>query len=142
MWWEEEEEGRDYWEYKVEKNVFREITTGTSNELETASESARSIVKVFGRSDKLGPVTFGEKERIPFMGANMDGDNNYSEETALVIDKEVAKLIEDARKVAQNILKQKRKTLDKIAKVLIEKETIERQEFEQLVGINGKAIKK
>ena len=128
--------------YTAEKNVFGDITTGPSNDLEKASEIARSIVKVFGMSDKLGPVTFGEKERIPFMGANMDGDNNYSEETALVIDKEVAKLIEDARKVAQNILKQKRKTLDKIAKVLIEKETIERHEFEQLVGINGKAIKK
>ena len=128
--------------YTAEKNVFGDITTGPSNDLEKASEIARSIVKVFGMSDKLGPVTFGEKERIPFMGMGMDGDNNYSEETAITIDKEVAKLIEDARKVAQNILKQKRKTLDKIAKVLIEKETIERHEFEQLVGINGKAIKK
>ena len=128
--------------YTAEKNVFGDITTGPSNDLEKASEIARSIVKVFGMSDKLGPVTFGEKERIPFMGMGMDGDNNYSEETAITIDKEVAKLIEDARKVAQNILKEKRKTLDKIAKVLIEKETIERNEFEQLVGINGKAIKK
>ena len=128
--------------YTAEKNVFGDITTGPSNDLEKASEIARSIVKVFGMSDKLGPVTFGEKERIPFMGMGMDGDNNYSEETAITIDKEVAKLIEDARKVAQNILKEKRKTLDKIAKVLIEKETIERDEFEQLVGINGKAIKK
>ena len=85
-------------------------------------------------SAKLGPVTFGEKEHLPFLGRDMESAKNYSENTALEIDKEVSILIEDARKTAEQVLRQKRKTLDKIAKVLVEKETIEREEFEELVG--------
>ena len=113
--------------------VFGDVTTGPSNDLEKASEIARSIVKDFGMSEKLGPVTFGEKEHMPFLGRDMESAKNYSESTALEIDKEVSVLIENARKVAEKVLAQKRKTLDKIAKVLVEKETIEREEFEQLV---------
>ncbi|HEY4509483.1 MAG TPA: ATP-dependent zinc metalloprotease FtsH [Candidatus Paceibacterota bacterium] len=119
--------------YTAEKMVFGDVTTGPSNDLEKASEIARSIVKDFGMSEKLGPVTFGEKEHMPFLGRDMESAKNYSESTALEIDKEVSVLIENARKVAEKVLAQKRKTLDKIAKVLVEKETIEREEFEQLV---------
>ncbi|HZX50215.1 MAG TPA: cell division protein FtsH, partial [Candidatus Paceibacterota bacterium] len=120
--------------YVAEKMVFGDTTTGPSNDLEKASEIARSIVKDFGMSAKLGPVTFGEKEHLPFLGRDMESAKNYSETTALEIDKEVSILIEDARKTAEQVLRQKRKTLDKIAKVLVEKETIEREEFEELVG--------
>ena len=120
--------------YVAEKMVFGDTTTGPSNDLEKASEIARSIVKDFGMSAKLGPVTFGEKEHLPFLGRDMESAKNYSENTALEIDKEVSILIEDARKTAEQVLRQKRKTLDKIAKVLVEKETIEREEFEELVG--------
>jgi len=120
--------------YVAEKMVFGDTTTGPSNDLEKASEIARSIVKDFGMSAKLGPITFGEKEHLPFLGRDMESAKNYSENTALEIDKEVSILIEDARKTAEQVLRQKRKTLDKIAKVLVEKETIEREEFEELVG--------
>jgi len=120
--------------FVAEMLVFKDTTTGPSNDLEKASEIARSIVKVYGMSDKLGPVTFGEKDHIPFFGRDIDEGTNYSEVTALQIDKEVTKLIEDARKTAERILKQKRKTLDTIASILIKKETIEREEFEKIVG--------
>lgn len=122
--------------YAAEKMVFGDITTGPSNDLEKASEIARSIVKDYGMSEKLGPVTFGEREHMPFLGRDVESGKNYSENTALEIDREVNKLIEDARKMADRMLRQKRTTLDKIAKILVEKETIEREEFEQLVGKN------
>ncbi len=128
--------------YVAEKIVFLDITTGPSNDLEKASEIARSIVKDFGMSEKLGPLTFGEKEHFPFLGRDMEAAKNYSETTAVEIDKEVAILIENARKAAEKVLSQKRKTLDKIAKVLVEKETIEREEFEQLIGSPAKTVRK
>jgi cell division protease FtsH len=125
--------------YAAEKSVFGDVTTGPSNDLEKASEIARSIVKDYGMSEKIGAVTFGEKESMSFLGHNMEGSKDYSEATALEIDKEVAKLIEDARKTADRVVRQKRKMLDKIAKTLIERETIEREEFEQLVGKSTKS---
>lgn len=128
--------------YAAEKMVFGDITTGPSNDLEKASEIARSIVKDFGMSEKLGAVTFGEKEHTPFLGRDMESAKNYSETTAQEIDREVAALIENARKVAEKMLRQKRRTLDKIAKVLIEKETIEREEFEELIGKISKPSRK
>ncbi|HCM36402.1 MAG: cell division protein FtsH [Candidatus Wildermuthbacteria bacterium RIFCSPLOWO2_02_FULL_47_9c] len=126
--------------YTAELLVFLDITTGPSNDLEKASEIARSIVKDFGMSERVGAVTFGEKEYMPFWGRDVESGKNYSEATALQIDREVAQLIESARKTAGKILSQKRKTLDKIAQVLIEKETIEREEFEQLVGKPVKSL--
>lgn len=126
--------------YAAEKLVFGDTTTGPSNDLEKASEIARDIVKEYGMSEKLGPVSFAEKDHPIFFGSSMDSGPNYSETTALLIDKEITTLIENARNTAAKILKQKRKTLDKIAKVLLEKETIERQEFEKLVGKISKVV--
>jgi cell division protease FtsH len=118
--------------YCAEKLKFREITTGAGNDLEKASELARKLVKEYGMSS-LGPVVFGEKEELAFLGQEFSGQRNYSEEVATKIDKEVARFIEEAEKTATNILKKRGKTLDKIAKTLIEKETIEREEFESLI---------
>ncbi|MCH8048798.1 ATP-dependent zinc metalloprotease FtsH [Patescibacteria group bacterium] len=123
--------------YVVEKLIFGDVTTGSSNDLEKASEIARSLIKEFGMSDKLGPVSFGEKQSMPFFGKETE-EQNYSEKIAAEIDQEVALLIEDARRTAEKIVKQKRKTLDDIAKVLLEKETIEREEFEKIVGAQVK----
>ena len=85
-------------------------------------------------SEKLGPVSFSENEHITFMGKEIGEQQNYSDAVAAEIDKEVARFIEDAQKTANLILKKKHKTLAKIARVLIEKETIEKEEFEKLVG--------
>ncbi len=119
--------------YAAEKMVFGDITTGSSNDLEKASEVARSFVKEFGMSEKLGPITFGERMGLSWFGRGPE-EKNYSEKVAAEIDEEVAQLLSNARATAEKILRQKRKTLDKIAQVLIEKETIEKEEFEQLIG--------
>ncbi len=120
--------------YVTEKLVFQDITTGASNDLEKASEIARSLVKEYGMSDKIGPVTFGDKEEMMFLGRKGAESQDYSEKIAEEIDREVSSFLEGARKTAEKIIKQKRRTLEKIAKVLVQKETIEREEFEKLIG--------
>ena len=103
--------------------------------MEKATEIARSLVKQFGMSEKLGPVVFEDNNNESmFMGKMGFETQNYSEKTAEEIDKEVSKFLEDARKRAEKILRQNKALLEKIAKVLIEKETIEREEFEQIIG--------
>jgi cell division protease FtsH len=119
--------------YSAEKIVFGEITTGASNDLEKASELARKLVKEYGMSEKLGPIAFGEKEELVFLGKEIGEQRNYSEKVAAVIDEEVSRLIKNAQEKAQAVLKKKRRLLDKIAKTLAEKETIEREEYEKLV---------
>ena len=119
--------------YCAEKLVFGEITTGASNDLEKASELARKLVKEYGMSEKLGPVAFGEKEELVFLGKEIGEQRNYSETVAAKIDEEVARFIKNAESSAKKILKKKRKLLNKIAQTLVEKETIEREEFEKLI---------
>ena len=118
--------------YSAEKIQFKEITTGASNDLKRASDLARKLVKEYGMS-ALGPISFGEKEELVFLGKEISEQRNYSEEVASQIDKEVEKFIKEAEKRALKILSRKRKLLAKIAQTLITKETIEREEFEKLI---------
>jgi cell division protease FtsH len=117
----------------AEKLKFKEITTGAANDLERASQLARKLVKEYGMSS-LGPISFGEKEELVFLGKEISGQRNYSEEIAGQIDKEVEKFIRNAENQANDILAKKKSLLEKIAKTLIEKETIEKEEFEALLG--------
>jgi cell division protease FtsH len=119
--------------YSAEKLKFREITTGASNDLKKASSLARRLVKRYGMSD-LGPVSFGEKEELVFLGREISEQRNYSEKIAALIDKEVGKFIKEAENRAKKILIRKKRLLDKIAKTLIDKEIIEKEEFESLIG--------
>ncbi|MDP1629607.1 MAG: ATP-dependent zinc metalloprotease FtsH, partial [bacterium] len=119
--------------YAAEKLVFSEITTGASNDLEQAADLARRLVTQYGMSDKLGPVAFSDREEMVFLGREIAERREYSEKVAGEIDSEIKKFIDDAYKTAQKILAQKRKKLNEIAKLLIEKETIEREEFEKMV---------
>lgn len=119
--------------YTAEKIIFDELTTGAANDLEKASDLARKLVMQYGMSEKLGPMTFGEREELIFLGKEISEQRNYSEKMATEIDKEVSKFIKDAHKKAQEILIKKRPLLEKIAKTLIEKETIEKEEFEKLI---------
>ena len=118
--------------YCAEKIKFGEITTGASNDLSRASDLARKLVKEYGMSP-LGPVSFGEKEELVFLGKEISEQRNYSEKIAAQIDKEVAKFIKDAQNKASGVLGKNKKLMDKIAQTLIEKETIERKEFEALI---------
>jgi len=123
-----------------EKIKFGEITTGASNDLERASQLARKMVKEYGMSS-LGPISFGEKEELAFLGKEISEQRNYSEKIASQIDKEVKKFIKDAENQARKILTKKKRLLEKIAKTLIEKETIEREEFENLIKPSSSKLK-
>jgi cell division protease FtsH len=119
--------------YVSEKINFGDVTTGASNDLEKATDIARKLVTRFGMSS-LGPRTFGRKEELVFLGKEINEEKNYSEATADKIDNEVSNFIGDAYKTAERVLKENKETLEKIAKTLLEKETIESDEFNALVG--------
>jgi cell division protease FtsH len=118
--------------YSAEKQKFGEMTTGASNDLIRASELTRRLVKQYGMSS-LGPISFGEKEELVFLGKEISEQRNYSEKIAEKIDEEVDIIIKEAQKNAVAILQKHKNLLDKIAKKLIEKEIIEREEFENLI---------
>ena len=119
--------------YAAEQVVFDELTTGASSDLQKATELARRLVTQFGMSEKLGPMTFGHAEELVFLGKEIHESRNYSEAVAGEIDKEVQKFIHDAHVVAQDLIKKNREKLEVIAKRLIEKETIEKDEFAALM---------
>ncbi len=118
--------------YASEKLVFGNVTTGPSNDLERATQMARNMVTRYGMS-QLGARTFGKKEELIFLGREMHEERNYSEETARSIDAEVSRLIAEAFDQATKILSEKRATLDRIATTLLEKETIEKDEFDTII---------
>jgi len=127
--------------YCAEKIKFGEITTGASDDLKKATELARKLVKEYGMSS-LGPISFGEKEELIFLGKEISEERNYSEEVAAEIDKEIKKFIKNGEQTALKILSKRKEMLDKMARVLIEKETIEREEFERLSDKNQNKSKK
>lgn len=122
--------------YATEKMVFKDISTGPSSDLQKATKLAREIVMRFGMSDELGPVTFGNKDELVFLGREIHEQRNYSEDVAMKIDKEVKQIVEHGLSKAQQIISEHRDKLDKIAEVLIERETIEQDEFKGLMKGN------
>jgi cell division protease FtsH len=118
--------------YCAEVLKFGEISTGAANDLEMATDLAKRLVMEYGMSS-LGPITFGKKEELAFLGVK-EIYRDFSEKMAEKIDKEVEKFIKNAQNTAMGILKRKRKILENLAQRLIEKETIEREEFERIVG--------
>jgi len=125
--------------YVSEKITFETVTTGASNDLERATVIARNLVTRYGMSD-LGPRTFGHKKELVFLGKELHEEKNYSEKTAQEIDQQVSKFIFQAYQKTEEILKNKRETLEKIALVLLEKETMEQKEFNEIVGKNNEVI--
>jgi len=120
--------------YCAEKLIFKEISTGASNDLEKVSSLARNLVTKYGMS-KLGPISFGKRESSFFLGWEEEVKRNYSEKIASEIDKETERFIREAENKTIKLLKKKKIMLKKIAEVLIEKETIEKEEFEDLLKI-------
>lgn len=119
--------------FTAEKLIFGDNTTGASNDLKVASEIARSMITRYGMSEKLGPIVFGEREEMVFLGKELGHQRNYSEEIAQKIDEEVHHLIDKGLKKAKDVLTEKKELLEKIANTLLEKETIEQEEFNQIV---------
>jgi cell division protease FtsH len=114
-----------------EKLKFKEITTGAANDLKRATYLAEKLVTEYGMSDSLGPRTFGEKNEMVFLGKEISEKRNFSEKTALLIDQEISIFIKKCYQTAEKILVKHKKRLEKIAKLLLEKETLEKEEFEK-----------
>lgn len=117
----------------AEEVVYNEITTGASNDFERATEMARAMVCQYGMSDKIGPLTIGGRHGNPFLGRDWMEERNYSDEVALNIDKEVRHIIDHCYDRAKEILNENRDKMDEIVKVLLDKESIERDEFVALM---------
>jgi len=117
----------------AEEMVFGEIWTGASNDIERSSEIARRMVTEFGMSDRLGPIALGRRHGNPFLGRDLMEDRNYSEEIAKAIDEEVRGIMEHCYSRARKILEDNRETMERIVRVLLERETIEREEFVALM---------
>lgn len=116
----------------AEENVFGEVTTGASNDLERVTDMARAMVTRYGMSEKLGPRTFGDREELVFLGREISEQRNYSEEVAQQIDEEVRQLVTRAYERAREILRTYRNKLDELADRLIKTETVDAAEFEAM----------
>jgi cell division protease FtsH len=119
--------------YTAEEIIFKEVSTGASNDLEIASALAHNLVTRYGMSDKLGPLSLGKPETMLFLGRDLTTEKVYSEATAQIIDSETKKLIDEAHVQAGKLLKDNIDTLEVLAKELIKKETLEKEEFEEIV---------
>ncbi len=116
----------------AEQIVLGEVTTGARDDLEQVTELARTMVMRYGMSDKLGPMTFGRRETMVFLGRDIGEQRDYSETVAQEIDAEVRRIVDEAYQRAQTILTEKRDRLEAVAQRLLEVETIGQAEFEAL----------
>jgi len=120
--------------HAVEKEFFGEVTTGATSDLKRATKISHNLITRYGMSEKLGPRTFGEHEELIFLGREISEQRDYSEKTAELIDEEISRFITGAYDKARGIIKTKKETLQKLVDKLMEQETLERDEFESIVG--------
>ncbi len=118
-----------------EEMTFDSVTNGASNDLQRATQIARTMITRFGMSNELGLRTFGDPQGEIFLGRELVERRDYSEEAAAAIDVEVGKLLESGYKRAQAILKEHKAKLSALAEALMEHETIDRDQFEALMGV-------
>ena len=118
--------------HAIEKQIFKEITTGATNDLNQATGLARKLVTQYGMSEKMGPRTFGEKEELVFLGKEISEQRDYSEDTAKLIDEEVSRFIDEGYKTANELIKNNKKNVEAIVAILMDKETLEQKEFEAI----------
>ncbi len=116
----------------AEEIVFDDITSGASNDIEQVTRMARTMVTRLGMSDDMGPLQYGQKEELIFLGREISEQRDYSEAVAERIDQEVRKLVEESYDLAKRLLTKYREQLDTVAKKLLEAETITREEFEAI----------
>jgi cell division protease FtsH len=109
----------------AEEVIFRDVTTGATSDLERATKMARAMVTQYGMSDKLGPITFGEKDELIFLGRQIGEQRNYSEEIARQIDREVRRIVEEAYHTARDILVSNHDKLAALAERLVREETVD-----------------
>ena len=117
----------------AEEIAFSEITTGASNDLEKVTATAKQMVMRFGMSDKLGPRVFGHDHGQPFLGREFSSEPDYSDEIAREIDDEIRRIVEEAHQTARGVLENHREHLEMTAEILLKRETIEREQFIELL---------
>jgi cell division protease FtsH len=120
----------------AEEIVFgeEEVTTGASNDLQQVARVARQMVTRFGMSDKLGPVALGRQQGNMFLGRDIAAERDFSEATAATIDDEVRSLVDEAYHRAKQVLTINRAILDQLAHMLVDKETVDAEELQQLLA--------
>ncbi len=117
----------------AEDLVFNQFTTGAGNDLERATDLARKMVCNWGMSEELGPITFGRREEHVFLGRELSQSKDFSEETARLIDHAMKNLVEGAYQQAKDLLATHRATLQALAQALLERETLDAQEIDQII---------
>ncbi|MBV8258856.1 MAG: cell division protein FtsH, partial [Actinobacteria bacterium] len=118
----------------AEEIVFHEVTTGAANDLERVTQTAKQMIMRFGMSEKLGPRVLGRGHDQPFLGRDYGAEADYSEEIAREIDDEIRRVIEEAHELALAVLREHMDQLHLISGILIERETIDRDQFERLLA--------
>jgi cell division protease FtsH len=118
----------------AEELVFQEVTTGAANDLERVTSISKQMIMRYGMSDKLGPRVLGRNHDMPFLGREMGAEPDYSEEIAREIDDEIKRVIEEAHDLAVSVLKAHMADLHRISAILIERETIDKDQFERLLA--------
>jgi cell division protease FtsH len=118
----------------AEEIVFHEVTTGAANDLERVTQTSKSMIMRFGMSEKLGPRVLGRGHDQPFLGRDYGAEADYSEEIAREIDDEIRRVIEEAHELALHVLREHMDELHKISQILIERETIDKDQFERLLA--------
>ncbi len=121
----------------AEELVYKDVSSGASNDLERATEIAHGMVTQLGMSKKLGPITFGKRQQLMYLGVQGAEEKNYSEETSRLIDSEVKILIEEGYQTATQILTEKSKLLDKLAALLEQKEVLTGEEVIAVINQNN-----
>ncbi len=119
--------------YVAEKIGFGEVTTGASNDLQKATQIARNLITRYGMSENMAPRIYGDKDELVFLGKDLKEQRNYSEKVAEAIDAEIDKMIEGAIKTAEKLIKENTETMDRLVRELLEKETIEKEEFNKIM---------
>ncbi|HZB07024.1 MAG TPA: hypothetical protein VE449_10570, partial [Thermoleophilaceae bacterium] len=118
----------------AEEIVFGEVTTGASNDLEKVTATAKQMVMRFGMSERLGPRVFGHDHGQPFLGREFSSEPDYSDEIAREIDDEIRRIVEEAHQTARAVLEEHREGLDVTSEILLRRETIEREQFIELLA--------
>jgi cell division protease FtsH len=110
-----------------------EVTTGASNDLQQVARVARQMITRFGMSDRLGPVALGRSQGGMFLGRDIAAERDFSEDTAAAIDEEVSLLVDEAYRRAKDVLTTNRPVLDELADMLVERETVDADELQELL---------
>jgi cell division protease FtsH len=119
----------------AEEIIIGEVSTGAANDLEKATDIARKMVRAYGMSDKLGPLTFGKENELIFLGKELGEERNYSEKTADLIDAEVKKIVESCYEKAKKVIKDQLEVINLISETLTEKETLQGEELKKFLNM-------